>query len=187
VERFVEKPIYETAVQMLASGEYSWNSGMFIWTVDAILAEFQKQMPTFHAQLAELATVLNTPVYEPTLERVWPQVKKETIDYGVMENARQVAVLPVDIGWSDVGSWASLFELLPVDANANVWTGPHIDIATLGTLVFSDTQRLVATIGLENLVIVDTQDALLVCTRDREQEVREVVARLKVSGDKQWL
>jgi mannose-1-phosphate guanylyltransferase len=127
-KRFTEKPSPEAAVQMVESGTYSWNSGMFVWRADRIMEEFQRQMPEFYAQLAEVDAVLETPGYEPALKRVWPRVAKQTIDYGVMEGAENVAVIPVDIGWSDVGSWASLPELLPSDKAGNVVVGQHAEI-----------------------------------------------------------
>lgn len=175
--RFTEKPTQETALHMVESGEYSWNSGMFIWRVDRILEEFQRQMSDFYVQLAEVEATLGSPGYKPTLNRVWPQVTKQTIDYGVMEGAKDVAVIPVDIGWSDVGSWTSLLELLGTDDEGNTIVGPHIGIDTRDTLVFGG-ERLVATIGLEGMVVVDTEDALLVCPREREQEVRDIVHKL---------
>jgi mannose-1-phosphate guanylyltransferase len=179
-ERFTEKPSAETAIHMMESGEYSWNSGMFIWRVDRILDEFERQMGEFYAQLAEVEATLGTPGYKPTLGRVWPQVAKQTIDYGIMEGATDVAVIPVDIGWSDVGSWASLLDLLPADADGNTIVGPHVGIDTRNTLVFNKNgQRLVATIGVEDLIIVDTEDALLVCPKEREQDVREMVRMLE--------
>jgi mannose-1-phosphate guanylyltransferase len=177
-ERFTEKPSLETALHMVESGEYSWNSGMFIWHVDRIMEEFQRQMPDFYVQLAEIKATLGTSGYEATLGRVWPQVVKQTIDYGVMEGAEDVAVIPVDIGWSDVGSWTSLSGLLPADEDGNTVVGLHMGIDTRDTLVFGG-KRLVATIGLEGMVIVDTEDALLVCPSEREQEVRAIVRRLE--------
>ena len=171
---------------MVESGEYSWNSGMFIWRVDRIMDEFQRQMPEFYVQLAQIAATLSTPGYEATLSRVWPQVARQTIDYGVMEGAEDVVVIPVDIGWSDVGSWASLLELLPADARGNIVVGPHVGIDTRDTLVFG-RDRLVATIGLEGMVIVDTEDALLVCTKEREQEVRALVRELERRDERRYL
>jgi len=186
VERFVEKPDLDTAVQMVASGEYSWNSGMFVWHVNNILEEFEMQMPKFYGQLEGLANYLDSSSYGEALKRIWPQVAKQTIDYGIMEGARDVAVLPVEIGWTDVGSWGSLFGLLPADAQGNIWVGPHVGVDTRGTLVFGN-RRLVATLGVENLVIVDTEDALLVCSKEREQDVKEIVNRLKEENGEAWL
>jgi len=186
VERFTEKPSMETAFHMVESGEYSWNSGMFIWQVDRIIEEFQCQMPEFYVHLAEVEATLGTPGYEAALNRVWPQVTKQTIDYGVMEGADDEAVIPVDIGWSDIGSWTSLLELLPTDQDGNTVVGSHVGIDTHDTLVFGG-KRLVATIGLEGMVIVDTEDALLVCPSDREQEVRAIVRQLERENQEEYL
>jgi len=189
--RFTEKPDRETALRMLESGEYSWNSGMFIWRVDRIMEEFRRQMPEFYARLTEIEATLGTADYEATLQRIWPQVAHQTIDYGVMEGARDVVVIPVEIGWSDVGSWVSLMELLPADAEGNIVIGPHIGLGTRNTMVFgAGGKRLIATIGLEGIIIVDTEDALLVCSVEREQEVRELVKRLEQwekDGRGRWL
>jgi len=171
---------------MVESGEYSWNSGMFVWRVGRILEELERQMPEFYVQLAEVEAALGTSGYEPALNRVWPQVARQTIDYGVMEGAEDVAVIPVDIGWSDVGSWASLSELLPADEKGNIIVGPHVGIDTQDTLVLG-RKRLIATIGLEGMVIVDTEDALLICPREQEQEVRAIVRRLKEDERDEWL
>ncbi len=186
VERFIEKPTAEIAQQMLASDRYSWNSGMFVWGVDRILAELRSQMPDLYAQLMMLEAALNSPDFKGKLLRAWGEVQEQTIDYGVMENARDVVVIPVDIGWVDVGSWASLADLLSPDQDGNIFVGPYKEIDTHNTLVFGG-KRLVATIGVQDIVIVDSDDALLVCARQREQEVREIVERLKTSGENQWL
>ena len=186
VERFVEKPDLETATMMMESGKHSWNSGMFIWRVDRILDEFQRQMPEFYTQLTKVEAALGMPAYEATLNHIWPQVTKQTIDYGVMEGAKDVAVIPVSIGWTDVGSWGSLLALLPADETGNVLVGPHIGINTRDILAFGE-KRLIATIGVQGLVIVDTEDALLVCAKEQEQQVRELVNQLKNEGLSQWL
>lgn len=178
VERFTEKPNLETASQMIKSGTYSWNSGMFIWRVDRILAEFESQMPDFYAQMLKIEATLESPAYDELIKHLWPQVAKQTIDYGVMEHAQDVAVIPVDIGWSDVGSWGSLLDLLPKNEEGNILVGPTIGIDTYNTLVFGE-KRLVATIGVQDLVIIDTEDALLICPREREQDVKDMVELLK--------
>lgn len=186
LERFVEKPSAVAAQQMLANGGYSWNSGIFIWKVARILGEFQRQMPAFYAQMAEIQACLDSQDYEALLGRVWPKVAKQTIDYGVMEGASSAVVIPVDIGWSDIGSWASLTEILPPDAQGNSVRGEHLGVDTTNTIVMGG-RRLIATIGLNDLVIVDTEDALLVCTKEREQDVREIVRLLTESGKKNYL
>ena len=186
VERFVEKPDLAAATQMMASGEYSWNGGMFIWRAERILGELARQMPALYAQLQDVEAALGRPDYASTLNRLWPAVAEQTNDYGEMEGARNVTVMPADVGWSDVGSWSSLFEVLPADEAGNIFTGPHLALDTRDTLVVSD-KRLVATIGVEHLVIVETEDALLICAKEREQEVRTIVKQLKQDGHTQWV
>lgn len=184
--RFTEKPSPETAFQMVESGRYTWNSGMFIWRVDRIMDEFARQMPDLYDVLIQIEAVLDTPAYEPTLWRLWPELTPQSIDYGVMEGARDVVVIPVDIGWSDVGNWSSMREILPADAAGNVVVGEHVGLETRNTIVFGG-RRLIATIGLEDLIVVDTDDALLICPVDREQDVREIVRRLREMGRKEVL
>ena len=179
--RFAEKPDLATAHAFCESGQYSWNSGMFIWRVDRVLAEFQRQRPQTYRQLMTIAAGLGTPNEARVLAEVWPQIKKLSIDYAIMEGARDVVVIPADMGWSDVGSWASLLEIVPGDEQGNVVVGEHLAIDTARTLVRSDG-RLVVTIGLEDMVVVDTPDALLVCPKDRAQDVKAVVDQLKREG-----
>lgn len=184
--RFVEKPSLQAAQLMVGSGEYCWNSGMFIWQVERILAEIDRQMPELAARLNELKAVIGTAEYEPVLAYLWPRIPKQTIDYGVMEGARQAAVIPVEIGWTDVGSWDSLSDLLPADSDGNVTTGPYIGRDTHRTITFS-RDRLIATLGVEDLVIIDSEDAILICARGREQEVRAIVEELRKQGRTDWL
>jgi mannose-1-phosphate guanylyltransferase len=186
VDKFIEKPDLPSAIKMMKSGLYSWNSGMFFWRVDRILKEFERQMPDFFTQLKQVETALGAPDYEQKLGHIWPKVAKQTIDYGIMENAENVAVIPVDIGWVDVGNWSSLFGTLSRDKNGNAAVGPHAAIDTYNTLLFGE-KRLIAAIGVKDLVIVDTADALLVCPLDREQEVRDMVKLLGETGLREWL
>jgi mannose-1-phosphate guanylyltransferase len=181
VERFTEKPDVETAEEMVDSGNYAWNSGMFIWQVERIMAEFARQMPGFFEQLQQVEAVLGTAEAKATLGQVWPQVEKETIDYGVMEGAEDVVVIPADIGWSDVGSWSSMQDIMDADEQGNVVVGQHLGVDTQDTIIYGG-ERLIATIGLEGMVVVETGDAVLVCPQEREQEVREIVHRLREQG-----
>ncbi len=186
VKKFIEKPALPEAQKMVAGGEYSWNSGMFIWKVSTIMAEFQRQMPELFSQLQTVQESVGKASYEDVVGRIWPQVAKQTIDYGIMEGARDVVVIPVDIGWTDIGSWGSLFDLLPTDAEGNTFLGPHIAIDTSNSLVFGGN-RLIATIGVQDMVVVDTEDALLICPKEREQEIRNIVNELQRAGQNQWL
>lgn len=178
VQRFSEKPDPEAAEQMVKSGNYSWNSGIFIWRVDRILIEFKNHMPDFYSQLSDVKCAMTTSGYLSKLNQIWHSVAKQTIDYGVMEGAHQVVVIPVEIGWTDIGSWGNLLELLPVDKDENVLIGNHLEIDTKGTLVFG-SKRLVATMGIKDLIIVDTEDVVMVCSREREQDVKAIVNKLK--------
>jgi len=186
VEKFTEKPDADTARRFCESGMYSWNSGMFVWRVSVILREFERLMPVLYAQLMEIDAAIGTPAERAVLERVWPRVEKQTIDYGIMERATDVAVIPVDIGWSDVGSWATLLDILPADEDGNVVNGQHLGVDTHGCLIYSP-DRLVATLGLEGMIVVDAGDVLLVCPRQRAQDVRELVKRLQEGGGEEYL
>lgn len=181
VERFVEKPDEVQAQRYCEAGDYSWNSGMFVWQVARIQAEIARQMPVLSETLAEIAHTWGTPDQAATLERLWPRIKPQTIDYGVMEGADRVAVIPAEgLGWSDIGSWESLFEVLPTDQQGNIIIGgQHMGVETSRSLVYVDQEhRLIVTIGVEDLVVVDTGDVLLVCHKDQAQKVRQVVNQL---------
>jgi mannose-1-phosphate guanylyltransferase len=181
VVRFAEKPDLQTAQSFVDSGNYSWNSGMFIWRVTDILAEMQRLMPKLYVQLREIGRHLGTDEEGSTYQRVWPQITRQTIDFGVMEHARNVAILPVDIGWSDVGSWATLLDVLPADKDGNVVAGEVECVDTRHSLIYSPG-RLIATIGLKDFIVVDTGDVMLICPKDRAQDVRIIVDRLQERG-----
>ena len=189
VELFTEKPDQSTANDMFESGSFSWNSGMFVWRADRVLQEFERQMPSFYARLSEIEQAIDTPQYQEVLARLWHEQNKQTIDYGVMEHARDVVVLPVDIGWTDVGSWGSLPDLLPADERGNTVVGRYLGIDTNDTLIFNTNgDRMIATIGVEDMVIIATSDSVLVCSKDREQDVRAIVDHLESEeGLREWL
>jgi len=181
VKSFKEKPDEKTAKQMIRTSDHSWNSGMFVWKTKDILAEFARQMPDLSAVLKEIAAA-KPAKRQAVVEKLWPDLKVETIDYGIMENAERVAVMPASgLGWSDVGSWDSLFEVLLPDMNGNISiNSQHLAVETHNTLIYGEgSERLIVTIGMDDLVIVDTGDVLLVCKSDQSQQVREVVEHLK--------
>jgi mannose-1-phosphate guanylyltransferase len=191
VKRFKEKPDEETAHQLLRSGDHSWNSGMFVWRVDAILAEIERQMPELFHAVDEIASTWNAPERDEVLRSQWQDLKSQTIDYGIMEKAERVAVLPAGgLGWSDVGAWDSLFEVLLPDMNGNVATNAqhHLALDTHNTLVYSaGDERLVVTIGLDDMVVVDTGDVLMICKTDQSQKVRDVVEHLRKHSQEKYL
>lgn len=186
VLRFKEKPDEDRARMMLAAGDHVWNSGMFVWRVDRILDEFARQMPELSASLKKISAALGAPHEKAIILEAWKEIKPETIDYGIMEGAQRVAVIPArGLGWSDVGSWDSLFEVLPGDGAGNiVMGGEHIGLDTHTSLVYVNQEhRLIVTIGVDDLVVVDTGDVLLVCRKDQAQKVRQIVEQLKKSGE----
>jgi mannose-1-phosphate guanylyltransferase len=189
VKRFKEKPDEKTAQQMIRTADHSWNSGMFVWKTERILAEFARQMPELDSVLKRIAAT-DSQGREAMIASLWPTLKVETIDYGVMENAERVAVMPASgLGWSDVGSWDSLFEVLLPDMNGNISiNSQHLALDTQNTLVYGEgNERLIVTIGMDDLVIVDTGDVLLVCKSDQSQQVRDVVAHLKKHRQERYL
>ncbi len=189
-ERFKEKPALEEATRMLAEGHYAWNSGMFIWKAERIWAEFQLQMPELHAALDKIRIAWGGKDFEKVLAYEWPRIAAQTIDYGIMEHAKDVVVIPAKgMAWNDVGSWSSLFEVLEVDNHGNlVLCEQHLDLESRNLLVHSNAQeRMVVTVGVENLVVVDTGDVLLICSRERSQDLRKVIELLKEKGLQRYL
>ncbi len=191
VKSFREKPNEETAEKLLRSGDHSWNSGMFIWRADQILKEINRQMPLLDKALKEIASVWGEVRQDEVLKELWQGLKNETVDYGIMEKAEHVAVLPAGgLGWSDVGSWESLFEVLLPDMNGNVAANnsEHLAHETNNTLVYgSSSERLIATIGVDDMIIVDTDDILLVCKSDQSQKVRDIVEHLRKHRQEKYL
>jgi mannose-1-phosphate guanylyltransferase len=186
VDAFVEKPDAQRAAEFVAGDIHSWNSGMFIWQVRRIMEEFARHMPAFYAQMQSIASAFNTPDHQRVLADVWPTVRKETIDYGIMEKAADVVVIPVDIGWSDIGDWEALYDLRSTRQGDNIVDGNHIGVETSGCLVRGG-KKLIATIGLHDTVIIDTDDAILICPRDRAQDVKAVVEQLQAHGRLEFL
>lgn len=191
VKRFREKPDEVTAQQMLASGDHSWNSGMFVWRVDTILAEIEKQMPELSHAVEEIASAWNSSDRDEVVRSHWQTLKSQTIDYGIMEKAERVAVLPAGgLGWSDVGSWDSLFEVLLPDKDGNVamHAEQHLALDTHNTLVYTvSDERLIVTIGMDDVVVVDAGDVLMVCKTDQSQRVKDVVEYLRKHNQEKYL
>jgi mannose-1-phosphate guanylyltransferase len=180
VYTFAEKPNYATAVRFLESGDFFWNSGMFIWRADAILDEMKIHMPDLHEGLEQVEKVLNTPEYEKTLIHVYGQLRNISIDYGVMEKSNKVFLTKGNFVWSDVGSWEEVYQLFEKDEDGNAIKGNVFTDMTVDSLIFSPN-KFTAAIGVENLIIVNSNDALLVCRRDHSQDVKKVVDHLKIN------
>lgn len=183
--RFREKPNEDTAIAFLERGTFSWNAGMFIWKAERALNEFKRQRPTTHQHLEAIGAAFDNPNFAQVLAEHWPQVEKLPVDIAVMENAKDVAVIPVDIGWSDIGSWSSLYDALCEDESqgANIQRtneGSVYNLDSTGSLIL--TERTVVTLGVKNLVVVDTGDVVFVCDRAHAQNVRAVVNHLRDHG-----
>jgi mannose-1-phosphate guanylyltransferase len=177
--RFVEKPDLQTAQEYVDSGRFLWNASMFIWRVDSLASELRRLQPEILAGVRKIASAWESREQERVTAQVWATLPNVTIDQGIMERATRVAVVPAEMGWSDVGDWHGLGELIECDERGNAVRGDMMQIDTTNSVVWSETGRVVATIGIHDIVVVDTKDALLVVDRNRAQDVRKVVDSLK--------
>lgn len=184
VERFVEKPDLETAKEYLASHRYLWNSGMFVWKASAILANIQKLMPDIYDGLTRIETAVGTDDYESVLETEYQAFRSESIDFGVMEKAENIYTLPGSFGWDDVGNWLAVERINATNEYGNYIEG---DIITIGTKhsTICGGKRLIAAVGIEDLIVVDTDDAVLVCAKNSTQDVKKVIENLKICNRNQ--
>jgi mannose-1-phosphate guanylyltransferase len=177
--RFVEKPDAAAAEGYLESGRFLWNASMFVWRAQTLLNELARLQPELFAAVSRIAAVWGTPEQERVTADIWSGLAESTIDQGVFERATRVAVVPADFGWSDVGDWHNLGELIAQDDAGNSVRGDLVQSETRNSVVWSETGRLVALVGLDNIAVVDTEDALLVVDRKNAQEVRRIVEQLK--------
>jgi mannose-1-phosphate guanylyltransferase len=184
VRRFAEKPSLEVAREYVASGRYLWNAGMFFWRVSTFLENLERYLPKTHGALMRIAERIGTSRYAAALQREYSRLENISIDYALLEPASRdpkhgrVFVIPAAIDWSDLGSWAAVYELLAKRAGANVSTGRVLALDAAGNLI-SSPSKFVAAVGVSDLVIVETSDALLVCSRERAQDVGRVVKWLE--------
>ncbi len=178
VSRFVEKPTATKAAQYLEAGDYYWNSGMFIWRAATILDEIRCHQPALSRGIEQIGQFMQTGASRQAIDDRYRTLKPISIDTGVMERSKKSAIVPVSFQWSDVGSWGSLDEVAPKDKAGNVVVGRVVDVGSRRSIIYGD-RRLVATIGLTDMVVVDTPDATLVCPKSRAQEVKQLVEILK--------
>lgn len=186
VKRFVEKPDIEKAKEYLGSGEYVWNSGVFVWKASVIMEKFKTLLPDVYSDLIEIKNAIGTDKEKETVERIYPSIRSISVDYGIMEKSQNICVIPGEFGWNDVGSWDMMGVLKEKDKNGNVLCGDTVCVDTKNCVVYSK-KRLVATVGIENLVVVETEDAIMVCPVDKAQEVKKIVDELKNTGRKELL
>ncbi len=178
VKTFAEKPNVQTAERFLASGDFLWNSGMFICRADTMLREIARCLPDLNGELMKIAPTIGTALYQSVLEKAYGIIRGISIDYGVMEKAQKVYVIPGEFGWSDIGSWDEVYRLSGKDERGNSITGKVIQKDTSNSYICS-ADKVVATIGVEDLIIVNTADALLICRRGKSQDVKEISDYLK--------
>jgi mannose-1-phosphate guanylyltransferase len=189
VEAFTEKPDYPTAQEYVGGGQYLWNANFFVWDSETLMEQFREFEPEMYESLIELEEALKSPEARDALHNIYPRLKKVAIDYAVLEpaaRAGRMAVIPVDMQWSDIGSWATLTDAFPADKDGNLLMASVLADETRNTTVVSRNpdRKLIATIGLDGMVIVDTKDALFVCPKDQCGKVKRLVEQMRKS--EQW-
>ena len=180
VEKFLEKPSLDNAKKYFKDKKFFWNSGMFIWKASVFLEEVKKYLPGLYANLQLINSA-------DDIGRVWPQIKAVSVDYGIMEHSKRIALIASNFYWTDLGSWEALSEIFPKDKRGNITSGDTLNLDSQGVCVFSRGNRLVSTIGIKDTVIADTPDALLVCDRNRTQDVKKLVGLMKSLNRKEHL
>ena len=186
VERFVEKPTLEVAKEYLETEEYLWNSGMFIWKLSSIWKNMEKYMPETYAGLQRIGAAIGTPEEEAVLEQEFAALPSVSIDYGIMEKAQHIYTIPGTFGWDDVGSWLAVERIKKTNEDGNVVNGNVITIDTHNCIV-QGTNKLIAAVGLRDLIIVDTEDAILICEKHRAGDIRKVTENLKICNRDEYL
>jgi mannose-1-phosphate guanylyltransferase len=180
VKTFTEKPNLELAKTFVASGEFLWNAGIFIWRVQDVIEAFEKYQPEMHELFAAEKDKFNTPSEKMAIEGIYPLCSNISIDYAIMERANNVFVIPSSFGWSDLGTWNSAYDNLEKDYLGNAVTGKNVlVIDAIKCMVSVDNEKLVVLQGIEDLIVIDTKDALLICKKDKEQQIKEYVAEVK--------
>lgn len=186
VERFVEKPNIEVAQQYIDSGNFLWNSGMFVWKVSSILSNFKKHLPRIYDGLTRIGQSYGTNRFEEAVNSEFLKFDSVSVDYGIMEVASNIFTISGSFGWDDVGSWLSLERMMRLDENGNAMQGNTISLHSKNMIVIG-TKKLIATIGLEDLIIVDTDDVLMVCAKNEAQNVKSIIEKLKELNKTQYL
>ena len=178
-QRFVEKPDKRKAQRYVKSWDYLWNSAIFCWRVDYLLELYKKYLPQHYAVLMRLQPALGTKNEKKVVTREFKKMRPISIDYGIMEKTKNILVIPASFDWADVGHWRTVKEILSKREADNVVKGRHIGIESSGNLIYSYTGRLIGTAGLKDMIIIDTEDCLLVCPKDRAQDVKKIVELLQ--------
>ncbi len=180
-KQFTEKPDLETAKKFLESGDYLWNTGYYVWRVDTILDAYKQHLPNTYDRLMKIQESLDTPDETAVIETEYPECQKISIDYAIMEKVdpKQVRIIPADLGWSDIGTWESLHDELTENPEDNLVHGPGEAMDSTGTLIHNSEEKPVIALNLDNIAIINTKDALLVCDKSKSQDVKKVVEKLE--------
>ncbi len=186
VDRFVEKPSLEVAKEYLETEEYLWNSGMFIWKVSTILANMKKFLPDTYQGLQKIADAIGTEEQENVLWEVFPKFTSESIDYGIMEKAKHIYIIPGTFGWDDVGSWLAVGRIKKSNEDGNVVSGNIITIDCKDNII-QGGKKLIAAVGLKDLIIVDTEDATLICDKHSAADIKKVLENLKICNRDEYI
>ena len=184
-EKFIEKPNLKAAKKLLQSSKYLWNTGYYVWRVDTILEAYQQHLPDTYKRLTKIQKALGTKNQTKVIQREYPNCQKISIDYAIMEKVspKKVRIIPADLGWSDIGTWLSLHEELTKNTKANLTRGKSLPLNTTGSIIYNDDpKKLVVALNLENIAIINTKDALLICDKNKSQDVKKVVEKLKKEG-----
>lgn len=186
VERFVEKPNLEVAKEYIATAEYLWNSGMFTWKISSILKNMQNLMPDTYAGLLRIKAAIGTPEEDAVLEQEFRVMQSQSIDYGIMEKADHIYILPGTFGWDDVGSWLAVERIRKTNESGNVVNGNIITVNTHNCIIQGE-KKLIATVGLNDMIIVDTEDATLICAKDSAGDIKKVLENLKICNRDEYI
>jgi mannose-1-phosphate guanylyltransferase len=185
VAEFVEKPNFVKAQSYVQSGHHLWNSGMFIWKTSIIIDNFKRFLPRLYKTMLPLVEYMGTDREEEMINEIYPLLQNISIDYGILERCDEVVVIEGDFGWNDIGSWDALGAIFPPDEHGNIVKASYLGIETRNSIIYGE-KRLITTIGIEGLIIADTEDALLICAKDKAQEVKEIVKMLKDKGMQEY-
>lgn len=186
VERFVEKPDLETAKAYLATEQYLWNSGMFIWKVSTILKNLEEYLPETYQGLRKIGDAIGSEDEQKVLEKEFHAFKSESIDYGIMEKAKNIYILSGSFGWDDVGSWLAVGRIKKSNEFGNVINGNVVAVDTQNTII-QGGDKLIAVVGLENMIVVDTKDALLICEQEHAGDIKKVLENLRICNKNEYL
>ncbi|MCA9263532.1 MAG: mannose-1-phosphate guanylyltransferase [Planctomycetales bacterium] len=187
VTRFREKPDAVTAAEYLASGKFYWNAGIFVWKAKTILDQLARHEPDMHAHLATIAESLGSEAFDEVFRREFSAIEGRSIDYAVMEHAKEVVVVEAPFDWDDMGSWQAMARLRGTDAEGNTIDGKHVGLGTRGTIVRGPQDHLIVTLGLDDCIVVHTNNATLVARKDQEEAIRDVVKRIESEGWSEFL